>query len=103
MKIHPVFHVSLLDQFAESNISGCIQPLSPPVIVKDQVKYEVEDVLDSKIMHKRLFYLVKWKGYPVSDNSWEPSSHLANAKDLVDSFHAWHPDKPSAPLPPLSA
>src|SRR5437762_2646724 len=40
--------------------------------------------------------------YPVSDNSWEPASHLSNAKDLVHSFHSRYPDKPSAPLPPPS-
>jgi hypothetical protein len=46
MKIHPVFHVSLLDQFVESDIPGRVQPPPPPVIVKDQAEY----VLDSMIM-----------------------------------------------------
>lgn len=43
MKIHSVFHVSLLDRFIESDIPEHIQPPSPSVIVKDQVEYEVED------------------------------------------------------------
>jgi len=102
MKIHPVFHVSLLDRYIESDLPGRVQPPPPPVIIEDQIEYEAEEVLDSKIMRRRLFYLIKWKGYPVSDNSWEPVSHLSNAKDLVDSFHARYPDKPSAPLPPPS-
>jgi hypothetical protein len=103
MKIHPVFHVSLLDRYVESDIPSRVVPPPPPVIVKDQVEFEVEDILDSKFMRKRLFYLVKWKGYPVCDNSWEPASHLSNAKDLVDSFHVKYPDKPSASLPSTSS
>ena len=98
MKIHPVFHISLLDRYIESDIPTRVQPPPQPVIVDNQVEFEAEEVLDSKIMHKRLFYLVKWKGYPVSDNSWEPAPNLANAKDLVDSFHVKYPNKPSAPL-----
>ena len=98
MKIHPVFHISLLDRYIESDIPTRVQPPPQPIIVDNQVEFEAEDVLDSKIMRKRLFYLVKWKGYPVSDTSWEPAPNLANAKDLVDSFHAKYPNKPSAPL-----
>ena len=97
LKVHPVFHVSLLDRYNESDIPGRVQPSPPPVIVENQLEYEVEEVLDSRLLHNRLFYLVKWKGYPVSDNSWEPVSHLGNCKDLLVSFHSQYPDKPSAP------
>ena len=98
MKILHVFHVSLLDRHVASDIPTCVQPPLPPVIIDNQTEFEVEELLDSKIMHKRLFYLVKWKGYPVSDNSWEPASHLSNTRDLVDSFHVKYPNEPSALL-----
>src|SRR5438045_1349771 len=58
LKVHPVFHVSLLDRYVESEIPGRIQSLPPPVVVEDQLAYEVEEVLDSRLMHNRLFYLV---------------------------------------------
>ena len=32
-------------------------------------------------------YLVQWKGYDASSNTWEPASNLANCKELVASFH----------------
>ena len=95
LKIHPVFHVLLLDRFIEPDIPGRAQPPAPPVIVDNQPEYEVEEVLDAKLIHKRLFYLVKWKGYPISDNSWEPASHLANSKKLLIAFHSQYPKKPS--------
>jgi len=99
MKIHPVFHVSLLDRYVESDIPARTQPPPPSVIIDNEVEYEVEQILDSKLIRKRLFYLVKWKGYPVSENSWEPVSHLTNCKDLIVQFHVQYPNKPSAPLP----
>ena len=32
-------------------------------------------------------YLVKWKGYPDSKNSWLPAKELQTAKELLKQFH----------------
>jgi hypothetical protein len=31
-------------------------------------------------------YLIKWKGYPASENLWLPEKELTNAKQLLDQF-----------------
>ena len=31
-------------------------------------------------------YLIKWKGYPASENSWLLEKELAHAKELLDKF-----------------
>ena len=31
-------------------------------------------------------YLVLWKGYPLSEATWEPESNLKNAPDIVKQF-----------------
>jgi len=51
--------------------------------------YAVEKILEKRISgNGRPVYLVKWKGYSSSDNTWEPESHVANCQDLVKAFEA---------------
>jgi len=70
MKIHPVFHVVLLERYKQSDIPGRVQEPPPPVIIENEIEYEVEEILDSKLLRQCLWNLVKWKGYPHSENSW---------------------------------
>src|SRR5271155_2218536 len=94
MKIHSVFHVSLLEPYHPSTIPDRIQPPPQPIVVKSESEYEVEEILDSKYLRKSLFYLVKWKGYDPSNNSWEPASFVKNAPHLVTTFHAKYLRRP---------
>jgi len=54
----------------------------------NQLFYEVEDILDRKRTKGRFYYKIKWKGYPISECTWEPLSHLQYTKDLVAKFNA---------------
>ncbi|XP_040178120.1 uncharacterized protein LOC120928330, partial [Rana temporaria] len=49
MKIHPVFHISLLKPFHENTFSGRTLPPPPPVEVQGEEEYVVEKILDSRI------------------------------------------------------
>jgi len=60
LRIDPIFHVSLLEQYHENTIPERIAPPPPSVIVGGYQEYEVEAILDSKQICRRLFYLVKW-------------------------------------------
>ncbi|XP_036389956.1 histone-lysine N-methyltransferase SUV39H1-like isoform X1 [Megalops cyprinoides] len=44
--------------------------------------YEVEYLCDYKRMKEQEFYLVKWKDYPESENTWEPRKNLKCVKLL---------------------
>ena len=62
VRLHPVFHVSLLEHASDDPLPGQQSPPPPAVIVDGQEEWEVERVLDSRLYHRRLQYLVKWRG-----------------------------------------
>ena len=52
-------------------------------------QYEVEQVLDERDYGhwKKKQYLVKWKGYPDSDNQWLDAKDMENVQELIAEFH----------------
>jgi len=94
--IHDTLHISLLDPVKSTPIPPHGLPAAPPAAyIKDNQEYfKVQDILNSRRTRNRLEYLIKWKGYPDSDNSWEPSSYVSS-RGLVKIFHRRHPTKPA--------
>ena len=85
-RIHPVFHVSKLKRYIHSEeFLWEIEP-PPPVLVGDTLEYEVEGILRHQGKGARHRYLVLWKGYPLTEATWEPESHLANALDILEEY-----------------
>jgi hypothetical protein len=90
LPIHPVFHISKLklwkgsDQTFPSRVQEPTRPA--PEVIGDEEEYEVEKVLNKRIKGRITEYLIKWKGYPEWENTWEKSSHLTNARELVAEY-----------------
>jgi len=63
MKIHLVFHVSLLEPAATDPLLGLIQPSPPPVIVDDEPEWEVDEIVDFRLRGRTLEYLAHWIGF----------------------------------------
>ena len=57
-------------------------------------EYEVEAIIDSRLSQGKLQYLVKWKGYPNEEMTWEAEENLGNARDAVEDFHKRRPAAP---------
>ena len=86
LKIHPVFHVSLLKPYKEFEEFLRATP-PPPVILSDNSEeYEVETILDKRTLRNRVQYLVKWVGYPLHDATWEPLENLINCQEKLREF-----------------
>lgn len=51
----------------------------------ENVDYEVEKVVGEKVEFGVRYFLVKWKGWDESDNSWEPEDQV-ECLDLVEKF-----------------
>ncbi len=70
--IHSVFHTDLLTPYRETATHGPNYERPPPELVEGLEEYEVKKILDLQQIGRRrkIQYLVKWKGYPNSDNQW---------------------------------
>ena len=101
--IHLVFYISQLEPEIPNQIPNYVQPTPPPVEIYDELKYEIAEILDSKIDNRwrcKLLYFIHWMGYEGTDeeNSWLPATELDHAQELVTEFHMRYPRKPR-PLP----
>src|SRR6201996_7558434 len=92
-KIHPVFHVDLLTPYKETTFHGTNYTRPPPDLINKEEEYEVEQILDSRVRgrNRKVQYLVKWVGYPDSDNQWLDAEQLT-ADDAIREFKARHPE-----------
>ena len=55
--------------------------------------YEVEKIMDRRIVKGKKEYLIKWKGYPENQSTWEPNSHLTYIQELVKKFNEEYNNK----------
>ncbi|MBW0541021.1 hypothetical protein O181_080736 [Austropuccinia psidii MF-1] len=94
--IHPVFHISLLEQVKTSTIPNWHKEPPPPIIIEEEEEWEVSQILDSKLKGEKLWYLVEWKGFSQYPEryTWEPTENLNNCPELIKDFHPLYPDKP---------
>ena len=89
IKVHPVFHVSLLKEYFKDSVRPEREQLLQPVLelVENHEEYEVETILNKRKLRSRdMEYLVKWRGYHVKEATWVLSSDLENAKKAVQDF-----------------
>ena len=87
MKIHNVFHTDLLLLYKEMEQYGT--PFTrPPLIIDSEEEYEIETSLDARRhgQGRKLQFLVHWKGYLYSDDSWINHKDL-HAPDLLKEFY----------------
>jgi len=86
-KSHPVFHASELSSYQETEVHVPNNTEPPPDIINGQEEYEIKAVLAHKgnVKGKRRF-LVLWKGYSSSDNSWIPEKEMNNAQEILKTY-----------------
>jgi hypothetical protein len=88
MKVHPVFHVSLLHPKSVDVFPQQVLVPPHPVKVDDHDEYVVEKIMDRRVFRGKPQFLVDWKGYPPSERTWEYEANLANCQELLKEFLA---------------
>jgi hypothetical protein len=89
LRIHNVFHISLLKPYLDGTHFGSYKSPPFPSIIDGELEYEVESIKAhrlAQVQRRGHEYLVHWKGYSDADNTWEPESNLTNCKDLLTAY-----------------
>ena len=85
-KIHDVFHTCLLSPYKETDAHGPNETRPPPDLIDGHEEYKVEALLAHPKVGRQLQYLVKWKDYDSSNNTWEPEKNLVNTDEILAAY-----------------
>lgn len=88
-KIHNSFHISRLKPAHPGTEYPTHQDEVPndPIIREDEQEYEIEKIIKSRVSSTgKKEYLIRWKGFGRSEDTWEPAEGLKNAKEIVSAF-----------------
>jgi len=97
LQIHPVLNVSRLKAYHDGReefpLRARADTRPPPAATSsDGDEYEVESILAKRGSGARTEYLVRWRGWPTWEATWERRSNLAGATDAVDAFETSLPN-----------
>jgi hypothetical protein len=97
LKIHPVINISHLKEYRDGVRAFPDRPVRltrpEPEAIDDNGAPEwlVDRLLDHRKVKRGTRhidqYLVEWKGYPISEATWEPIENLTGSMDLVREFN----------------
>jgi len=99
MKVHPTFHVSLLEPYHGNDLPAR-RPAPPPEPIVDDdgdLRYHVKAILKARFHRRALQYFVRWEGYDANSDSWIPHTELDDDDPLVLDFHTKHPSAANTP------
>lgn len=83
VKVHPVFHISLLEPYKESSIPEKTQPPPPCIEINTHKDYEVGKILDSWRRQGKLEYLIHWRSYDINECMWKPAINVINTPQEI--------------------
>ena len=89
-QIHNVFHAVLLCPYIENEVHGANFPRPPPDLLEGEEVYEVESILKHRRQGRGYQYCLKWKGYPITDATWESESTFSNDGDMLTTYKNRH-------------
>ena len=97
IKVDNQFPADRLRKAADNPLPGQIEPPEPPIEVRGEQEWEVEEIVNSKLVRKVLRYQAIWKGYD-QDRQWYNASGFVNAPEVVKAYHDRYPEKPGPPI-----
>jgi hypothetical protein len=98
VKVHPIFSPEKLRRASSTEpLRGQLEDKGPELEINGHSEWEIEKVLASRIMWRKLRYRVSWLGRD-PDPKWYPAGYLKNAPLALKAFHDANPDSPGPPV-----
>jgi Chromo (CHRromatin Organisation MOdifier) domain len=85
-RIHNVFHATLLRPYIENKVYGNNYPRPLPELLEGEEVYEVKTILKHRRRGGGYQYYVKWKGYPITEATWENELAFSNNGDMIQLY-----------------
>ncbi len=92
-KLHPVFSIVFLKHYHNPQLNFPNREhydFPEPEYIDGSLELEVEKILDDKIKtnknKKTHFYLIKWKGRPESEATWQKREDLTNCGEILQQY-----------------
>jgi len=104
--IHPIINESYLTFYTTPIFKQQLQRSDNKIIspIGQMNVQEVEEILNSQWRGNKLQYLIKWKGQPLEERTWENREEvIKGAPRLCKEFYQKYPDAPRVPTIQLPA
>ncbi|KAJ1578820.1 hypothetical protein NDA15_000014 [Ustilago hordei] len=85
LRVHDVFHVSMLEPAKTSSLPHRTDQPIIPSLPDEDLDFEVEALIDKRSFNGTTEYKVLWRGYSEEAASWEPVENL-NCPDLIQEY-----------------
>jgi Chromo (CHRromatin Organisation MOdifier) domain len=89
-KIHNVFHAALLQPYIKNEVYGNNYPKPLPELLEGEEVYEVETILRHWRRGRGYQYYVKWKGYSITEATWEHVSAFSSDGNMLKEYQDRH-------------
>ena len=83
-KIYFVFHVSFLESYY---INANIVFFAEIILISEDEKYEIENILNNQKKWRKLYYFVRWKRFSFYKDNWILKHYLTNAQNMFKCYH----------------
>jgi hypothetical protein len=97
MKIHDTFHTFLLRSAAIDSFIEQIQSSSFSIMIEEEEKYEIDDILNSRYHYEKLQYRIIWTSH-FSNRAWYSAKNFDNLEEILNDYHQRYSDKSKSQL-----